>query len=145
MSLATAEDVAARLGRALNPLELTQVNAYLIDAEAALLSKLPELLTQASNEPPYRDAVISVECAITLRAARLTDAVQSAYPNAEEWPVNPGSSRANVTVLDSEWNKLGLRWYTSFRLKGPGAVGPGFYPDMNPCAGPWWVIGTSDE
>ena len=143
MSLATAADVAARVGRALNTAEITQVTAYLADAESAILSKLPDALTKAGTDAVYAQNLKSVEISITLRAARLTDAVQAAYPNTEDWQTQPGYSRANVTVLDSEWRKLGLKWYTSFQLGGsnPAVLPPGWYPDMNPCAGPWWTIG----
>jgi hypothetical protein len=142
MSLATATDVAVRVGRELNPLEIDQVTAYLADAESAILAKLPDALTKSGLDPVYAQNLKSVEISITLRAARLTDAVQAAYPTTENWTTQPGYSRANVTVLDSEWRKLGLRWYTSFNL-GPNLteLPPGFYPDMNPEDGPWWVTG----
>jgi hypothetical protein len=142
MSLATATDVAVRVGRELNTLEVDQVTAYLADAESAILAKLPDAVTKAGTDPTYAQNLKSVEISITLRAARLTDAVQAAYPNTENWTTQPGYSRANVTVLDSEWRKLGLKWYTSFEMaSNQGALPPGFYPDMNPEWGPWWVTG----
>lgn len=143
MSLATATDVAVRVGRDLNPSEITQVNAYLADAESAILAKLPDAVTKAGTDATYAQNLKSVEISITLRAARITDAVQAAYPNTENWTTQPGYSRANVTVLDSEWRKLGLTWYTSFQLGAGNAstLPPGYFPDMNPCAGPWWLIG----
>jgi hypothetical protein len=142
MTVATAVDVQTRLGRDLNTAEEAQVTAYLEDAESAILSKLPDAVTKAGTDAVYAKNLKSVEISITLRAARLTDAVQAAYPNTEDWQTQPGYSRANVTVLDSEWRKLGLRWYSSFNLgPDPTVIPPGWYPDMNPCAGPWWVIG----
>lgn len=143
MSLATATDVAVRVGRELNPLEQDQVTAYLADAESAILGKLPEALTKAGLDPTYAQNLKSVEISIALRAARITDAVQAAYPNTEDWTTHPGYSRANVTILDSEWRKLGLTWYSSFTLNsGQGALPPGVYPDMNPTWGPWWTEGS---
>lgn len=143
MSLATATDVAVRVGRELNPLEQDQVTAYLEDAEAAILAKLPNALTKSGTDAVYAQNLKSVEISIALRAARITDAVQAAYPNTEDWTTQPGYSRANVTVLDSEWRKLGLTWYTSFQIGGgnPNTLPPGFYPDMNPTWGPWWTEG----
>jgi Phage protein Gp19/Gp15/Gp42 len=141
MSLATATDVQTRLGRDLNPAEEAQVTAYLEDAESAILAKLPDAVTKAGTDATYAKNLKSVEISITLRAARLTDAVQAAYPNTEDWQTHPGYSRANVTVLDSEWRKLGLRWYSSFTLGSPTVLSPGYYPDMHPENGPWWVIG----
>lgn len=142
MSLATATDVAVRVGRELNPLEIDQVTAYLADAEAAILHKLPDSLTKAGTDATFAQNLKSVEISVALRAARLTDAVQSAYPNTENWSTQPGYSRANVTILDSEWRKLGLTWYTSFELNSnQGALPPGFFPDMNPTWGPWWTEG----
>ncbi len=143
MSLATPTDVAKRVGRDLNAGEITQVTEYLADAEAAILAKLPDAVTKAGTDTTYAQNLKSVEISIALRAARITDAVQAAYPNTENWTTQPGYSRANVTVLDSEWRKLGLTWYTSFQLGAgnPGELPPGYFPDMNPCDGPWWTIG----
>jgi hypothetical protein len=143
MSLATAAEVAVRLGRALNSLENDQVTAYLSDAESAILSKLPDALTKAGTDVVYAKNLKSVEISVALRAARITDAVQAAYPGTEDWQTQPGYSRANVTVLDSEWRKLGLTWYTSFQLGAgnPGTLPPGYFPDMCPENGPWWVTG----
>lgn len=145
MSLAVNADVAKRLGRALNPGEITQVDEYLKDAEAAILNKLPNALTKAGTDAVYHQNLISVEVSVTLRAARLTDAVQAAYPGTETLAIQPGYSRANVTVLDSEWRKLGLTWYSSFspsQNNADAGIGtPGFYPDMNPSWGPWWLYG----
>jgi|SRR5215203_2335574 len=148
MTHATWTDVENRLGRPLNPGEVTQVTEYLKDAESALLRKLPNLITDSATNADLSQNLKAVEIAITLRAARLTDAVQSVYPNTENWAVPSGSSRANVTVLDSEWRKLGLTWYSSFSLAqnnvnlNGGGLGPGAYPDMNPTWGPWWCEGS---
>lgn len=145
MSLAEVGDVADRLGRPLNPGEETQVASYLTDAENAVLAKIPTAITKAGTDPVFRGNLISVEVSVALRAARITDAVQAAYPATENWTTHPGYSRANVTVLDSEWRKLGLTWYTSFSLnKNDTELPPGFFPDMNPGWGPWWVYGEGD-
>ena len=115
-SHATPADVATRLGRPLTSPEEDQIEAYLEDAEAKILGKLPEALTKSATSPIYSAILRAVECSIALRAARITDAVQAAYPNTEDWSTPPGSSRANVTVLDTEWRALGLVWYSSFTL-----------------------------
>jgi hypothetical protein len=142
MSLATASDVAVRVGRALNTLETSQVTAYLADAESAVLAKLPDALTKAGTDANYAQNLKSVEISVALRAARITDAVQAAYPSTEDWTTHPGYSRANVTILDSEWRKLGLTWYTSFVMnQNQVTLPPGWFPDMNPTWGPWWTEG----
>lgn len=142
MAHATPADVAARLGRGLTGGESDQVAAYLEDAEATILSKLPDLLTTVGTNPVLSQALTSVECAVALRASRITDAVQSAYPTTENWSAPSGSSRANVTVLDTEWRKLGLTWYKSFRVnENDTTLPPGFFPDRNPAWGPWWNTG----
>lgn len=147
MTHALYTDVEDRLGRPLNPDEVTQVTEYLKDAESALLRKLPNLITDSATNAVLSQNLKAVEIAITLRAARLTDAVQAVYPNTENWSVPSGSSRANVTVLDSEWRKVGLTWYSSFSLSQNNATlnggpGPGAYPDLNPTWGPWWCEGS---
>lgn len=145
MTIATPQDVADRLGRPLNPGEETQLEKYLEDAEYAILAKIPDALTKALEDTTFKGNMLSVEVSVALRAARITDAVQAAYPATEQWQTHPGYSRANVTVLDSEWRKLGLVWYTSFTLnKNDATLPPGFFPDMNPGWGPWWLYGEGD-
>lgn len=142
MSLATLEDVSGRLGRPLNPTEEEQVALYLTDAENAILAKIPDAVTKAGTDAVFHANMISVEVSVTLRASRLTDVIQAALPGTEGLQLQPGYSRANVTVLDSEWRKLGLTWYTAFSLnKNDTVLPPGFYPDMNPAWGPWWLYG----
>lgn len=129
-SHALPADVAVRLGRPLTEPESDQIEAYLADAEAKILGKVSDALTRAGVEPVYSAILKAVECSIALRAARITDAVQAAYPGTEDWSTPPGSSRANVTVLDTEWRALGLPWYTSFSLTpGPDVdnVWPSWY------------------
>lgn len=141
MTLATHQDVADRLGRGLNAGEIPQVDAYLVDAEATILRFLPDILTDAALDLALKQRVVSVECAVTLRAARLTDTISGPYPAAEVLGAAP-ASRANVTVLASEWRKLGLKDIDAFSLNGAALPpGPGSYPDRNPGWGPWWMYG----
>lgn len=116
MTAATPADVSARLGRALLAGETAQVSAYLEDAESKILGKLPNALSTAAGDPVYAAILKAVEVSIVLRAARLTDSVQSVYPSTETLSAPSGSSRANVTVLNTEWRALGLRWYTTFSM-----------------------------
>jgi|SRR5882724_11749633 len=148
MALATPADVAARLGRALNVGEIAQVSAYLEDAQSAILFRLPDILVAAETDSTLRQNLISVECSVTLRAARITDSIQSAYPAVETLTPAP-ANRANVTVLDTEWRKLGLKWYNAFSLSqnnaalNPSGLPPGFFPDRG--FGPWWTEGIQDD
>lgn len=148
MAYATTADVAARLGRALNPGEVTQVTAYLEDAEAVIRSALPNILLDIEGNDALAKNLRSVECSAVLRAARITDAVQAVYPDTEDWTSPPNTSRANVTILFSEWLKLGLPWYSAWspsealmRDRRP----PGFFSDMHPEWGPGWNYGSYDD
>lgn len=149
MSLATQTDVAARLGRALNGGEIAQIEAYLEDAEAAILSKLPTILVAAETDNVLRQNLISVECSVALRAARITDSVNAAFPNIETL-TTPLANRANVTVLQTEWRKLGMVWYTAFSMSQNKAAlspsgEPGLFPDRNPGWGPWWTYAIQED
>jgi hypothetical protein len=119
LSHATPDDVAARLGRTLLSAERTQVSSYLADAESKILGKLPDALTKSGTDPIYSAILTAVECSVALRAARLTDSVQSVYPNTETLSAPSGSTRANVTLLDTEWRALGLVWYSAFSMAPP--------------------------
>lgn len=79
MAVATAANVAARIGRPLTPNETTQIEAYLEDAEAEIL----RLGFKKIADPNWKPLVVKVECAVAKRAARLPDAVQNVIPGDE--------------------------------------------------------------
>lgn len=79
MTIATPADVAARVGRPLNSQEIARVTALLQDAEVEIRRVGPDRLI----DPEWRDAVVSVECSMVIRAARLPDVVTSVVPALE--------------------------------------------------------------
>lgn len=134
MAVATASDVQARVGRPLNPQETSRVNAYLADAEAEIFRVAPDRLT----DPDWKPAVVAVECAMVIRAARLPDALDSVVPDIENAsfqsrPLTQGA----VYIRRDERRRLGLP------LIGAGDISPDIqnqvyghepgWPDW-----PWW-------
>lgn len=79
MAVATAANVAARIGRPLTPNETTQIEAYLEDAEAEIL----RLGFKKIADPAWAPLIVKVECAVAKRAARLPDAFQNVIPGDE--------------------------------------------------------------
>ena len=105
MTVATASDVEDRVGRPLTPSETVRVTALLRDAEVEIRRLGPDRLT----DPDWEDAVISVECAMVIRAARLPDALGSVVPATEgvgyeSQPLTQGA----VYIRRSERRTLGL-------------------------------------
>jgi hypothetical protein len=105
VTVATASDVEDRVGRPLTVMETNRVTALLIDAEVEIKRLGPDRLT----DPDWEDAVISVECAMVIRAARLPDSLTSVVPNTEgvgyeSQPLTQGA----VYLRRSERRTLGL-------------------------------------
>lgn len=80
MAVATAENVAARIGRPLTPNETIQVEALLEDAEAEIIRLGAG---DKVSDPNWKALIVKVECAVVKRAARLPDAIQNVIPGDE--------------------------------------------------------------
>lgn len=105
MTVATTSDVAARIGRPLVTQEIAKVTALLQDAEVEIRRVAPDRIT----DPAWKDPVVSVECSMVIRAARLPDALNSVVPalegtGYESAPLTQGA----VYLRRSERRTLGL-------------------------------------
>jgi hypothetical protein len=137
VTVATANDVEARVGRPLTAQELARVTAYLDDAESEILRVAPDRLT----DPDWIPAVRSVECAMVIRAARLPDDVNSVVPDLETTgyqsrPLTQGA----IYLRRDERRRLGIP------LVGVGRVTPDAssvdyeiaWPGYHPPGSEWW-------
>lgn len=133
MTVATASDVEDRVGRPLTPTETARVTALLRDAEVEIRRIGPDRLT----DPDWEDAVVSVECAMVIRAARLPDALTSVVPALEGtgYESQPQTQGA-VYIRRSERRTLGLPLTGSVQMNPepctPLGHDPG-WPDV-----PWY-------
>src|SRR5690606_2140403 len=98
---------AARVGRPLVDNEPEQAQAYLDDAEARILSRIPDAVSRANEDDTFRANLISVECAVAIRAARLAESVDVEIPADGSISYNPRSQPGYVAVRRSEWRQLG--------------------------------------
>lgn len=110
MAVATTDDVSERLGRPLNPEELLTVENLLEDAEWQIVIKGGKAKI---SDPLWRTAVVSVECDMVLRAARLTAKVTNLVPNFEDYDrdgtPNPQSSYLTPFLTRNNRRTLGMR------------------------------------
>jgi hypothetical protein len=105
MTIATATDVAARIGRPLTTLERGRVEAALQDIEVEIKRQAPDRLTLAT----WRDAVVSVECSAAIRVARLPDALTQLVPDIESAGFQSSLlTQGSVYLRRSERITLGL-------------------------------------
>lgn len=117
MTIATSADVSKRIGRPLTTLERGRVEALLEDVEVEINRIAPDRLT----DPAWKPAVISVECSVVIRAARLPDALNNVVPEPEaagyqSLPWTQGM----IQIRRSERRTLGL----SNTSAVPGAPAP---------------------
>lgn len=108
MTVATATDVANRIGRPLTPKETLQVTSLLEDTEAEI-ARLGAGAKLA--DPNWAPLIKKVSCAVVRRAARLPDDLRSIVPGDEQTgyanstpPVTAGS----VYLRREERRSLGL-------------------------------------
>lgn len=139
MTVATATDVQNRIGRPLTTLERGRVEALLVDTEVEIKRLAPDRLT----DPAWRDAVVSVECSVVIRAARLPDALTQVIPDAEAAGFQSTRlTQGSVYLRRSERRTLGLPNTASIRMAPDPVLGPD--PDIIPIDEPcwdWWWYG----
>lgn len=105
MTVARPEDVEARLGRPFAEYEQRRAEAVLQDVEAEIARVAPGVLTT----PGMRDRVVSVECAVTLRATRMAESLNHVTPGEGTVTFNPDTSAVGYVALRrSEWRTLGV-------------------------------------
>lgn len=107
MAFTTVEQLADRVGRPLAPEELAEAEAYLQDAEARILARIPDALIRAATDSVFADNLVSVECAVALRASRLAEGVNLSYPNDSSIGYSPQAQAGYVAVRRAEWRQLG--------------------------------------
>lgn len=113
MAVATAANVAARIGRPLTPNETTRVEALLEDAEAEIV----RLGFKKLADPNWKPLIVKVECAVVKRAARLPDAVQNLIPGDENTGYADGPRvDGQVYLRREERRSLGLPLVGSGRI-----------------------------
>jgi hypothetical protein len=108
MAVATLDDVAERLGRTPLPDEATALTARLEDAEAAIMVRIPSLLTQVGLDLVFAANVIGVECDIALRAAGISHRIDTVTPAPGTIVEMQDGRPGFVSVRTEEWRKLGL-------------------------------------
>jgi hypothetical protein len=122
MAHATPEDVSNRLGRPFNPGEETRVEAFLEDAEAEVLRKAPNILTDVETDEALSQRLKSVECSVVLRAARLPNSLDQVVPAIEGTGYSSvPQTQGAIYLRRSEMRSLGIR------LTGVASMTP--YPD----------------
>lgn len=108
MAVASPQDVAARLGRALQPPEAAQVAVLLADAETLILTRLPDLHTRIEHGVLACEVVVLVEASAVARVVRIPAGIRA--QRAESYAVDYDTDSATgLEILPEEWRLLGLR------------------------------------
>lgn len=109
MSLATVEDVAARLGRETSSEENELAATLLGDAELMLRARIPDLLERAAKDSGFADLVVMVEANMVVRVLRNPDGYRQESEGGYSYTVDTRAAAGFLTVLDDEWKLLGYR------------------------------------
>ncbi len=135
MTYATVADVSTRLGRPIaEGTEVAQVQAWLDDAEAIILGRLPDLVAAVAAGVPSTATVVMVESNAVIRKIRNPEGYTSETIDDYTYRYNEQVRRGDIFFTDDEWALL--RPTVS---GGAFSTQPGFVPDYG--FGPpraWW-------
>lgn len=107
MSYATVADVATRLGRPItDPGEVAQVQAWLHDAEAVILARIPTLSTLIADGAPTVAMLVMVEANAVIRKIRNPEGYTSETIDDYTYRYNEQVRRGDIFLTDEEWSLL---------------------------------------
>jgi hypothetical protein len=135
MTYATVQDVADRLGRAIDdPLEVAQVQAWLDDIEDQIVSRFLRgglvLADQIALDAPTLATVIRVECAVAIR--RIQNPVSGLESLTRS--VDDASITERYRGPSSTWDLIDAEWGDLLPIEnninsGAFSIQPGFESD----------------
>jgi Gp19/Gp15/Gp42-like protein len=143
MALATADDVAARLGRELDEGETLLVTTRLDDAERMLKKKITDLLERATEDDDYRKDVVQVESEMVLRLVRNPDGFSQESDGNYSYAIYQQVASGRLEVYPDEWELLDAPGSGMFIIEPvlPGSwCREGAY-DWSKGPPPWWREG----
>lgn len=108
MTYATADDVAARLGRALTAAEATMVPVLLEDVESLIKSRVTDLDAQVTAAPPTiaQATVVKVEAWAVVRYLRNPDGKRQETIDDYSFTRDAAVSAGLLALTDDEWDEL---------------------------------------
>jgi len=107
VTYATVADVATRLGRPISePDEVAQVQAWLDDAEAIVLSRIPTLPELVTGGVPTVAKLVMVESNAVIRKIRNPEGYTSETIDDYTYRYNEQVRRGDIFLTDEEWDLL---------------------------------------
>lgn len=128
---ANLTDVADRLGRPISdPLEVTQVNAWLADTEAIIRARIPDLDQRVEDGDLSADVVRMVMTNAVVRKALNPTGKQNERVDDYSYGLTEDAARGDLFLTDAEWDLI-----TPVAMTGAFSTRPGFEPDRR--CWPW--------
>jgi len=126
VSYATVVDVATRLGRPIDsPEEQAQVQAWLDDAEALILARIPNLPDRVAAGSPTVATLVMIESNAVIRKIRNPEGYTSETIDDYTYRYNEQVRRGDIFLTDDEWGLL-----TPGVATGAFSARPTFVPDV---------------
>lgn len=107
MTYANVTDVGTRLGRPITTAdEIAQVNAWLADVEALILSRIPTLAADVTAGAPSEAVVVMVEANAVVRKVRNPEGKVSEDIDDYRYRLSENAARGELFLTDEEWALL---------------------------------------
>jgi len=107
VAYATAEDVAARLGRDLDGGETLLVNTRLEDAELLIRTRIDDLDDRVLASATYEKLVVMIESEMVLRLVRNPEGYSQESDGNYSYAIYQQVASGRLEVLPEEWELLG--------------------------------------
>lgn len=129
MSYATVKDVSDRLGRPIvDAEEVQQVNSWIRDATAIILSRIPDLAERVNAGDLDPDVVTMVVANAVERKVKNPDGKQNERIDDYSYGLSEDSAKGSIFITDSEWELLhGTTTDGAFSIIPSGVVGRDYW------------------
>ena len=107
MTYANITNVSTRLGRPISTAEeIAQVNAWLADVGALILSRIPTLDALVTAGSPSTAVVSMVEANAVIRKIRNPEGKHNEKIDDYSYGLTPNAARGDLFLTDEEWDLL---------------------------------------
>jgi hypothetical protein len=124
VAYATAQDVVTLWAKEPEPEVMTLIERRLEQVERMIRRRIPDLDAQAAISSTFEADLIDIEADAVLRLVRNPEGYLSETDGAYTYQLQADLSQGKLTILDDEWQTLGVNRLSRMSVIAPQFVMP---------------------
>ncbi|EKF23002.1 phage Gp19/Gp15/Gp42 family protein [Mycolicibacterium hassiacum DSM 44199] len=124
MAYATAEDVVTLWAKEPEPEVMTLIERRLEQIERMIKRRIPDLDLRVAVSPTFHADLVDIEADAVLRLVRNPEGYLSETDGSYTYQLQADLSQGKLTILDEEWEILGVKSQKRMAVLVPNLVMP---------------------